>query len=207
MLWPRATVTEGAGQVEVTVVVAAGAGAPTETRTVRDQARRPRVFGASTLNVRVVTFDPAGTLILKRPRRTVFVFATRREASITLTVRRKLLTLTLPRMVIVDPTRTLSGADTPGRAATSGAGAADETVAAPATRPEVRRTEDRTTPRVVFMGEPCAMRGRRSGEMQELPDPRQWIREFHLVGVTGFEPAASSSRTTRATKLRHTPIR
>ena len=25
------------------------------------------------------------------------------------------------------------------------------------------------------------------------------------VGVTGFEPAASSSRTTRATKLRHTP--
>ncbi len=27
-----------------------------------------------------------------------------------------------------------------------------------------------------------------------------------LVGVTGFEPAASSSRTTRATKLRHTPL-
>src|SRR6478735_3650766 len=27
----------------------------------------------------------------------------------------------------------------------------------------------------------------------------------HVVGVTGFEPAASSSRTTRATKLRHTP--
>src|SRR5680860_899405 len=26
-----------------------------------------------------------------------------------------------------------------------------------------------------------------------------------IVGVTGFEPAASSSRTTRATKLRHTP--
>ncbi len=26
-----------------------------------------------------------------------------------------------------------------------------------------------------------------------------------MVGVTGFEPAASSSRTTRATKLRHTP--
>jgi hypothetical protein len=26
-----------------------------------------------------------------------------------------------------------------------------------------------------------------------------------LVGVTGFEPAASSSRTKRATKLRHTP--
>ena len=27
-----------------------------------------------------------------------------------------------------------------------------------------------------------------------------------MVGVTGFEPATSSSRTTRATKLRHTPI-
>ena len=26
-----------------------------------------------------------------------------------------------------------------------------------------------------------------------------------VVGVTGFEPAASSSRTKRATKLRHTP--
>ena len=27
-----------------------------------------------------------------------------------------------------------------------------------------------------------------------------------MVGVTGFEPATSSSRTTRATKLRHTPV-
>ncbi len=27
-----------------------------------------------------------------------------------------------------------------------------------------------------------------------------------LVGVTGFEPMASSSRTKRATKLRHTPM-
>ena len=27
----------------------------------------------------------------------------------------------------------------------------------------------------------------------------------NVVGVTGFEPAASSSRTKRATKLRHTP--
>jgi hypothetical protein len=26
-----------------------------------------------------------------------------------------------------------------------------------------------------------------------------------LVGVTGFEPATSASRTLRATKLRHTP--
>ena len=28
---------------------------------------------------------------------------------------------------------------------------------------------------------------------------------YVLVGVTGFEPATSSSRTKRATKLRHTP--
>ncbi len=28
-----------------------------------------------------------------------------------------------------------------------------------------------------------------------------------MVGLTGFEPAASSSRTTRATKLRHSPKR
>ena len=28
----------------------------------------------------------------------------------------------------------------------------------------------------------------------------------NVVGVTGFEPAASSSRTKRATKLRHTPV-
>ncbi len=30
---------------------------------------------------------------------------------------------------------------------------------------------------------------------------------FFLVGMTGFEPATSSSRTKRATKLRYIPIR
>jgi hypothetical protein len=30
---------------------------------------------------------------------------------------------------------------------------------------------------------------------------------FCLVGMTGFEPATSSSRTKRATKLRYIPIR
>ena len=34
---------------------------------------------------------------------------------------------------------------------------------------------------------------------------RQFARAF-AVGVTGFEPATSSSRTMRATKLRHTPM-
>ena len=32
-----------------------------------------------------------------------------------------------------------------------------------------------------------------------------YIMAFELVGVAGFEPAASSSRTKRAAKLRYTP--
>ncbi len=31
-------------------------------------------------------------------------------------------------------------------------------------------------------------------------------RAFHVVGVSGFEPEASWTRTKRDTKLRHTPI-
>ena len=31
--------------------------------------------------------------------------------------------------------------------------------------------------------------------------------EIQMVGVAGFEPTTSSSRTKRATKLRHTPVR
>src|SRR5262245_37510571 len=37
-----------------------------------------------------------------------------------------------------------------------------------------------------------------------VADSSQWD---HTVGLTGFEPAASSSRTRRATKLRHSPMR
>jgi hypothetical protein len=33
-----------------------------------------------------------------------------------------------------------------------------------------------------------------------------WMPAAKLVGVAGFEPTASSSRTKRATKLRHTPL-
>jgi hypothetical protein len=33
-----------------------------------------------------------------------------------------------------------------------------------------------------------------------------YLLRDHTVGLTGFEPAASSSRTKRATKLRHSPI-
>lgn len=40
--------------------------------------------------------------------------------------------------------------------------------------------------------------GRAQGLPERLPPP--------VVGVPGFEPGASSSRTMRATKLRHTPV-
>ena len=32
-----------------------------------------------------------------------------------------------------------------------------------------------------------------------------WLRTLDMVGVTGFEPAASWSRTKRSTELSHTP--
>ena len=38
-----------------------------------------------------------------------------------------------------------------------------------------------------------------------LAGPSAWCQAGELVGVAGFEPAASSSRTKRAAKLRHTP--
>src|SRR5690625_3679271 len=56
------------------------------------------------------------------------------------------------------------------------------------------------------------------GPAPERPETRaaryqeNWYRaascclEELMVGVTGFEPATSSARTTRATKLRHTPV-
>jgi hypothetical protein len=36
-------------------------------------------------------------------------------------------------------------------------------------------------------------------------NPNMYLTRRSTVGVTGFEPATSSSRTKRATKLRHTP--
>jgi hypothetical protein len=37
------------------------------------------------------------------------------------------------------------------------------------------------------------------------PSARSLTDEYYVVGVAGFEPAASSSRTKRAAKLRYTP--
>ena len=43
--------------------------------------------------------------------------------------------------------------------------------------------------------------------MQRCPEtPVNGVPRHHTVGLTGFEPAASSSRTRRATKLRHSPM-
>ena len=50
------------------------------------------------------------------------------------------------------------------------------------------------------------------GPYEQHPNPRfagpgvRDVLRHHTVGLTGFEPAASSSRTRRATKLRHSPI-
>src|SRR6478735_6252195 len=41
--------------------------------------------------------------------------------------------------------------------------------------------------------------------MTGAPGPQRWGPGAPVVGLTGFEPAASSSRTRRATKLRHSP--
>ncbi|GAA1344228.1 hypothetical protein GCM10009611_19050 [Arthrobacter roseus] len=57
--------------------------------------------------------------------------------------------------------------------------------------------------------------GNKNGADFSTPSPLYSLKSVYLnhgsnkatlVGVTGFEPATSSSRTTRATKLRHTPI-
>ncbi len=54
----------------------------------------------------------------------------------------------------------------------------------------------------------CILPGGRRRRCLSVPPPRGATVEHRrqVVGVTGFEPAASSSRTTRATKLRHTPM-
>ena len=53
-------------------------------------------------------------------------------------------------------------------------------------------------------GSTSGPRTRNGPESMLRPVPRGALRAL-MVGVTGFEPATSSSRTTRATKLRHTP--
>ncbi len=61
----------------------------------------------------------------------------------------------------------------------------------------------RRSARGVALGSPATTKGtgsRRCPPRDCRPPPRR-----RLVGVTGFEPATSASRTQRATKLRHTP--
>ncbi len=52
----------------------------------------------------------------------------------------------------------------------------------------------------------CSPRGPRNEIRAGLPSGKTGSDlVLHLVGVAGFEPTASSSRTKRATKLRYTP--
>jgi hypothetical protein len=51
----------------------------------------------------------------------------------------------------------------------------------------------------LFLSDMC----KHSLPLKDKSRPIGWL--FVLVGVTGFEPAASSSRTKRATGLRYTP--
>ncbi len=76
-------------------------------------------------------------------------------------------------------------------------------------------------PRPAGLGRSSDVLGNPAGRPDRLPCPRGTTaasdqsplrggsrrRARMLVGVTGFEPAASSSRTKRASKLRHTPSR
>jgi site-specific DNA recombinase len=68
---------------------------------------------------------------------------------------------------------------------------------------QVTRTDLRTTKRG---SDDRVTEPSRFSEAVQLAD--HWVSgssKTAMVGLTGFEPAASSSRTTRATKLRHSP--
>ena len=42
---------------------------------------------------------------------------------------------------------------------------------------------------------------------EKKPEKHRFFKAFSMVGVAGFEPTASWTRTKRDTKLRHTPER
>ena len=61
--------------------------------------------------------------------------------------------------------------------------------------------------RLVAIGCSSSAAAQRVTRCKKAPDQRfRWSGALQLVGVAGFEPTTSSSRTKRATKLRHTPI-
>ncbi|SIS11645.1 Recombinase zinc beta ribbon domain-containing protein, partial [Microbacterium sp. RURRCA19A] len=67
-----------------------------------------------------------------------------------------------------------------------------------------RRNHARNTPAKTKKASRDSAEGSLTSSLQANSLSEGW--NIHdMVGVTGFEPAASSSRTTRATKLRHTP--
>ena len=74
----------------------------------------------------------------------------------------------------------------------------------PARRPHVKRCGDletSCTDVLLYFAAVLAARRLRS------QNRNMYLTRRSTVGVTGFEPATSSSRTKRATKLRHTPYR
>jgi hypothetical protein len=66
------------------------------------------------------------------------------------------------------------------------------------------KIDNRATAKIVSKNSPKQCLQNRSRPVLRDGD-RPWPAGL-LVGVTGFEPMASSSRTKRATKLRHTPM-
>ncbi len=85
-------------------------------------------------------------------------------------------------------------------------------LAAPPAQPERGRLQGRGVRGAVVVchGGSLSREGR-PGDGVRQPGPLSWARLLmpgtSAVGLTGFEPAASSSRTRRATKLRHSPMR
>jgi hypothetical protein len=79
---------------------------------------------------------------------------------------------------------------------------------APAPQPHQVRTTSRTAPAAIFTSVRCRAqryRGSLGYSAPAISRPLLGRMPCELVGVAGFEPAASSSRTKRAAKLRYTP--
>ena len=72
----------------------------------------------------------------------------------------------------------------------------------PARRPHKRRCGGLARPCTEIAAVLCCCTYNLKALVQNL---NVTLTRYFTVGVTGFEPATSSSRTKRATKLRHTP--
>jgi hypothetical protein len=87
---------------------------------------------------------------------------------------------------------------------TSGAKSAEEATARPRMGRENPGTVDCPTGRPA-LARPPRRRGSDDGPSACRAVARRWRAERSMVGATGFEPATSSSRTKRSTRLSHAP--